>query len=114
MSLFARNYSWADSPEKAAYSILEAKIAAERATGVGETTDITLIRKGQVGPIVIPIQEGTMTIMKSIWDELRPREFGTDQCLKLKNTNEFEILRKQIFQPAPYERFDHQVETFEG
>jgi hypothetical protein len=45
MSLFNRAFSWQVSPEAAAFYLYEAKMNAQRATGVGLTTDIFLIRK---------------------------------------------------------------------
>jgi 20S proteasome alpha/beta subunit len=90
MSLFAREYSWAFSPEKAVYCVLEAKIAAEHATGVGETTDIHLIRRG-AGPI--SIRPDTMKALKEIWRKLSPKEYGSKHHATLTQANEFQMLR---------------------
>jgi 20S proteasome alpha/beta subunit len=64
MSLFSREYAWSCSPERAAYYVYEAKVAAEHATGVGKTTDIHLIRRGANNLNVIPLQLPTMETLE--------------------------------------------------
>jgi hypothetical protein len=91
MSLFARSYSWLATPEAAAYSLLEAKINAEHAVGVGTTTDIHLIRKG--ASQTVQIQPSTMKVMRDMYEELKPKPFGETHQTKLMNANEFKIFR---------------------
>jgi len=91
MSLFARNYSWTSTPELAAYCLLEAKINAEHATGVGTATDIHLLRKGSKTPITI--KEPTMKLMRGMYDDLKPKDFSGTHEEKLGEANEFKIFR---------------------
>jgi 20S proteasome alpha/beta subunit len=90
VSLFAREYSWAFSAEKAAYCVLEAKLAAQHAAGVGDTTDIYLLARGSQA---IAIQPDSMKVMKRIWAELKPREYSPEHWAEMQNLNEFSILR---------------------
>jgi hypothetical protein len=94
MSLFSREYSWHFSAEKAAYYVYEAKKAAERAAGVGLSTDLLLIRRGPKTPIIIPIHQSTMEAMETIREELAPGEFRSGDHEKLKAVTEFEMLRR--------------------
>jgi 20S proteasome alpha/beta subunit len=94
MSLFAREYSWSFSGPKAAYYVYEAKVAAEKATGVGETTDMYLMRPGKDGVIIpIAIQSETMDKLKEIRSELAPREYRTEHHQMLMQTDEFAFFR---------------------
>jgi hypothetical protein len=93
MTLFARNFSWSDPAERAAYYVLEAKINAEQAAGVGEKTDLYLVSKGKNTPIIIPLQQPTMEIMKNIWEDLKPKTFGAAQYKSLEGATEFKLLR---------------------
>jgi 20S proteasome alpha/beta subunit len=90
MSLFNRDYSWNLPVEHAAYYLLEAKIFAERATGVGEKTDLVLIRK-QLQPIVI--QSATFKILRDVHGELQRKTFDPQHQTRLTNTNEFKAFR---------------------
>lgn len=91
VTLFTRNYSWKSTPEEAAYYLLEAKIAAERASGVGPTTDIFLVRKGHMP---VPIQDATKKQMRAICDELKPKDFTRSHADALREANEFKIFEK--------------------
>jgi hypothetical protein len=87
VSLFARDFSWAWSPEKTAYYLYEAKIAAQRATGVGTMhTDIHLMRKTGTP---ISLGEKTLEVMVRIFEELKPRDFSDTHHKDLNETSEF-------------------------
>lgn len=91
MSLFAREYSWTFSPEKAAYCVLEAKIAAQHASGVGPTTDVYLIRKGAQP---IQLQRSTLDTLAGTWKKLSPKKYTDKHDAAVANANEFQALRK--------------------
>jgi hypothetical protein len=93
LSLFARNYS-ADLPaETATYFAYEAKLQAERATGVGRTkTDIYLVRKNKKPPTFIG--EKTMNSLATIWDELKPKQFESSHLTTLQMYKEFAEFRQ--------------------
>jgi hypothetical protein len=98
MALFARNYSWNEPVEKAAYLVLEAKINAEHASGVGTSTDLHLIHKdkGRSTPVIIPIGTATLDTLKGISAELKPRPFTQEHAETIGKTNEFQIFRKSL------------------
>ena len=73
MSLFAREYSWSFSGPKAAYYVYEAKVAAEKATGVGQTTDIYLIRPAKSGTLLrFPFSRRQCTSWTASWPNSGP------------------------------------------
>ena len=89
MSLFSREYSWRFSVEKAAYYVYEAKVAAEKATGVGRATDLHMIIHGTPGQIVIQVDEPTLDIMEKIRKTLAPKEFRSRDHALLRAQNSF-------------------------
>jgi hypothetical protein len=86
VSLFNREYTLNVPPEFAAYYLFEAKIAAQKASGVGGRTDIHLMRKRGM-----PISLGKLTtdVLQEIYDELKPRIFEQRHYDKLRATSEF-------------------------
>jgi hypothetical protein len=98
MSLFSREYSWSFSAPQAAYYVYEAKVAAEKATGVGKTTDLHLIRPGKDGPLtVISIQSQTMKKLEEIRGQLALGEYNSEHHRSLMEANEFMILRSSVY-----------------
>jgi 20S proteasome alpha/beta subunit len=92
MSLFAREFS-ADLPaETATYFAYEAKLQAERATGVGTQTDIYLFRKEKKKPTAIGDQ--TRAVLEKIWNELKPKKFESSHLAQLQMCEEFVGFRK--------------------
>jgi hypothetical protein len=92
-SMFNRDYSWSFSVEKAAYMVYEAKRNAERATGVGtKETDIAVITPKGAGRIVPKDVEG----LKSIYDEIKPKEFSDKHDKHLKGLDAFKHIRKSM------------------
>jgi hypothetical protein len=91
MSLFERQYVWSLPAEDAAYYLYEAKHAAERATGVGKTTDIHLLKKGKNSPTIITLQAGTKALLEKTRRRLSPKTY-TDKDRGLPSAaNEFKI-----------------------
>jgi hypothetical protein len=88
MSLFFRNYTFTLSPEEAAYYVLEAKISAQPANGVGEKTHVFLVKKGMSTPI--ELQSGTLIEMRHLYDRLKPQPFDAQQ--ELAKCDEFRML----------------------
>ena len=97
MSLFSRNYSPEISLEQAAYYVMEAKISAERAAGVGRRTDMFLTRKDLRLPIAI--RPSTSEAMRVIWEQISQREFGKahqEQLVKHDAFEEFRAAKKKV------------------
>jgi len=90
MSLFARNYSPDMSLEEALYYVVEAKINAEHATGVGKRTDTFIAWRGSEPDA---LSEADNDALRQIWEQLKPRDFheghrkiveGIDEVKKYK------------------------------
>ena len=91
VSLFNRDYSWNLPPEQAAYYLYEAKVAAEKATGVGRSkTDIHLMRKSGM-PISL---RDSLEVMKKIHDRLKPKSFEKKHFEVLRATGDFTAFSK--------------------
>lgn len=86
VSLFNRSYSWSMSPEEAAFYLLEAKVAAEKATGVGGRTDMHLMRRHGV-----PVSLGHQTLgkMNKMREGLQPKDFTEKHIKSLREESEF-------------------------
>lgn len=77
MSLFGRNYS-PDMPlEEALYYVVEAKINAEHATGVGRRTDTFIAWQGRDPDA---LSEADNDALRQIWEQLKPRDFNEGHC----------------------------------
>jgi 20S proteasome alpha/beta subunit len=88
MSMFARNYSYEMSTEEAAYYVLEAKISAEHASGVGSETTMYLKKPGKEPKI---ISQKTEDAIREIHGEIGLRPFSSDHQQKLESLPEFKV-----------------------
>jgi len=64
-------------------------VAAEKASGVGRTTDIHMIIHGTPGQIVIPVHEKTVAQLEKIRKSLTAREFSSKHHAALKANANF-------------------------
>src|ERR1700691_4442663 len=87
MALFARKYSPDFELDAAVYFAYEAKIHAQRATGVGTTTDIYLLHEGMGSPI--PIGPDTGKLLNAVWEDLKTEAFCLGQKKTPQNCPEF-------------------------
>jgi 20S proteasome alpha/beta subunit len=93
MSLFERQYSWTMPPEEAAYYIYEAKVAAQKASGVGADTDLYLMRKGADNYVITAIQSESMKVFEAIRKALAPQKYEEQHQKLLESTDEFKVFR---------------------
>lgn len=70
---------------RATYFLFEAKIAGERASGVGFDTDLYLVRKGQKA---VRITKSSESRLETIWNRLKPRELSPSQSRTLRRLPE--------------------------
>jgi hypothetical protein len=92
VTLFSRSYSWSFTPEQAVYHIYEAKIAAQKASGVGGKTDIHLMRKHGL-PISLVETSEASKVMSDIYSELGTKEFEQKHYDLLRATDDFTKFR---------------------
>jgi 20S proteasome alpha/beta subunit len=99
MALFARAYSPDFSIESAIYAVYEAKLHAERASGVGNTTDILLIKPGMQRMDAVGVWPGaSQDILNGIWEKLKPRNFAQAELNAIKGFPE--VARYRQFKPS--------------
>ena len=77
MSVFGRNYPVDMPVEEAVYYVVEAKINAEHAAGVGERTDTFIVWKGEKGPTALSEAENDQ--IRAVWETLKPRELSDQE-----------------------------------
>ena len=70
---------------KAVYFVFEAKVAGERASGVGVDTDLYLVKKGQRA---VRVAKKSENALDNIWVRLRPRELSSNQTTTLRRLPE--------------------------
>jgi hypothetical protein len=94
-AMFARDYSWRMSLERAAYTVYEAKRTAERASGVGDKeTDVTVLMPAKAGRIEPGrLAPKTIAALAEVYDDLKPREFSPDHLHRLQEMDDFKDLR---------------------
>jgi hypothetical protein len=93
-SLFARKCSFHCHLEEVLYLVYEAKLQAEKASNVGTETDLFVICK-DCGPIRIPDGDQDNTL-KSIWEDLRPRDIEQKHLLKVGTLPQVQVLKRQL------------------
>ncbi|HLY21513.1 MAG TPA: hypothetical protein VKT83_03495 [bacterium] len=89
-SLFMRKFHSGMSLPLALYYVYEAKVAAQRATGVGETTVMLVMRKGQTDHVSIDESEQS-DVLEIIRQDLAPRYPSDEQVEEIR---QFESLKK--------------------
>ncbi len=80
VSLARRSQQKSTSLGEAIYNVYEAKKTAELARGVGITTDMGVIRKGQPK---LEIGKATMTALEAAFDRLKPHAISADEIVAI-------------------------------
>jgi hypothetical protein len=93
-SLFIRNYSVLMSIEQALFYVYEAKVQAERATNVGENTDICVIAKGEI-PEPISDQDKD-NILNNVWLDVKPKDLSRDHIHEIRKIGEVKRMLKRF------------------
>jgi hypothetical protein len=92
MSLFSRNYSPDMSVEEAAYYAVEAKIAAEKASGVGGRIDAFLEWKDSDSEA---FAEGDGDILRSIYNDLKQRDLSAESKNRIGEIARIKLFKAQ-------------------
>jgi len=92
MSMFARNYSYNMSAEEAACYVLEAKISAEHASGVGTETTMYLLNKGSRPQHISQKAEESI---RDIHKQIGIRPFSNDHQKRLQALKDFRTLKSK-------------------
>jgi 20S proteasome alpha/beta subunit len=91
-SLFARKCSMYCSLEEALYLVYEAKQQAQRATNVGDETDLYVLSRDD---ITLRIQDDEQkAILEPLWRELQPKEITTGHLSRVAKLNQIEIIKR--------------------